>query len=452
MGDQPFSTAPRQHWKQRMNRSDAAAIDWNARADAVFPGGLIGRAGLPRELRFTPVRGQGARLYDRDGRSYVDYLAGAGALVLGHAHPRVTKAIVEQAPLGTIWFGLPSEAPITLAEQIAAAMPGAEKVVLTTTGSEATQYAIRFARAYMRRDLVLKFEGGYHGNHDSVQVSTSRSAPERHPRGLIDSLGVPQPIAESMLVAPYNDADAVRAIVREHRQRIAAIIIDPIQRGGVFPLPGFLAALRDIADEFGVLLIFDEVITGFRLAYGGAQEYFGVKADLAAYGKIIGGGLALGAIAGPARILDLADTNVERADGYVLVNGTTHGAPVAAAAGLATLAELRTPHFYRTLNEWTATLRREVAARLHRHGVPAMVTGEGSFWHVAFTDRPHRNNADSLRADHARIIEFDCELIRNGVHLIPGGRRLATAAHGDLELEDTLRAVDAACRRVVRAG
>jgi len=399
-----------------------------------------------------PVRGQGARLYDSHGHSYVDYLAGAGALVLGHAHPRVTKAIVEQASLGTIWFGLPSEAPIALAEQIAAVMPGAEKVVLTTTGSEATQYAIRFARAYMRRDLVLKFEGGYHGNHDAVQVSTSRSAPERSPYGLIDSLGVPQPIAESMLVAPYNDADAVRAIVREHRERLAGIIIDPIQRGGVFPVPGFLAALRDIADEFSVLLIFDEVITGFRLAYGGAQEYFGVRADLASYGKIIGGGLALGAIAGPARILDLANTHVERTDGHVLVNGTTHGSPIAAAAGLATLGELRAPHFHRNLNEWTATLRREVAARLRRHNVPAIVTGEGSFWHVAFTDRPHRNNADSLRADHGRIVEFDCELIRNGVHLLPGGRRLATAAHGDLELEDTLRAVDAACRRMTRAG
>jgi glutamate-1-semialdehyde 2,1-aminomutase len=438
-----------------MNRGrpiPAPPVDWHARADTVFPGGLIGRAGLPRALRFTPVRGQGARLYDGDGRSYVDYLAGAGALVLGHAHPRVTKAIAEQAALGTIWFGLPSEAPIMLAEQIAAVMPGAEKVVLTTTGSEATQYALRFARANMRRDLVLKFEGGYHGNHDSVQVSTSGSAPERHPRGQIDSLGVPAPVAESMLVAPYNDADAVRAIVRAHRQRLAAIIIDPIQRGGVFPLPGFLAALRDIADESGVLLIFDEVITGFRLAYGGAQEYFGVSADLASYGKIIGGGLALGAIAGPARILELADTNVERTDGHVLVNGTTHGSPIAAAAGLATLAELRAPGFHRRLNDWTATLRREVAARLHRHGVPAIVTGEGSFWHVAFTDRPHRDNADSMRADHGRIIEFDSELIRNGVHLIPGGRRLATAAHGDLELDDTLRAVDAACRRMALAG
>jgi glutamate-1-semialdehyde 2,1-aminomutase len=423
-------------------------VDWRVRADAVFPGGLIGRAGLPRDLRFVPVRGQGARLYDRDGRSYVDYLAGAGALILGHAHPRVTAAIAEQAALGTIWFGLPGEAPIRLAEEILAAVPHAQKVVLTTTGSEATQYAIRFARAHMRRELVLKFEGGYHGNHDSVQISTARSAPERHPRGLVDSLGVPAAIADSMLVAPYNDVDAVRAIVGTHRERLAAIIVDPIQRGGVFPQPGFLQALRQIADEFGVLLIFDEVITGFRLAYGGAQEYFGVKADLASYGKIIGGGLSLGAIAGPAHILALADTTVERAEGHVLVNGTTHGSPVAAAAGLATLAELRAPGFHRKLNDWNATLRREVATRLERHRVPAIVTGEGSFWHVAFTDRPHRDNADSLRADHDRIVAFDSELIRQGVHLLPGGRRIATAAHGEPELEDTLRAVDAACRQV----
>ena len=426
--------------------------DWLARADAVLPGGLIGRAGLPRELRFVPVRGQGARIFDRDGRAYVDYLAGAGALVLGHAHPRVTAAIVEQARAGTVYFGLPSEPSISLAEQIIDAAPNAAKVVLTSTGSEATQYAIRFARARMRRDLVLKFEGGYHGNHDSVQVCTSRSAPDGQPFGVLDSLGVPAAIVDSVLVAPYNDIEAVRQIVRENSRRLAAIIVDPIQRGGVFPLPDFLPGLRKIADEFGILLIFDEVITGFRLAYGGAQEHYGVRADLVSYGKIIGGGLALGAIAGPAHILDLADTTIKSTAGHVLVNGTTHGSPIAAAAGLATLAELRAPDFYRNLNDWTADLRREVAALLHRHHVPAIVSGEGSFWHVAFTDRPHRNNADSLRADHDQIVLFDSELVRNGIYLLPGGRRLATAAHGDNELEDTLKAVDAACRRVVNAG
>src|SRR4051794_17016304 len=292
-----------------MERSDSdpsSTAEWLARARAVLPGGLIGRAGLPQDLRFIPVRGQGARLFDRNGRAYVDYLAGAGALILGHSHPRVTAAIAAQASAGTIFFGSPSEPAIALAERIAAAAPNGEKVVLTTTGSEATQYAIRFARAHLQRDLVLKFEGGYHGNHDSVQISTSRSAPERMPSGLVDSLGVPAAIAESVLVAPYNDVEAVRAIVREHRRNLAAIIVDPIQRGGVFPQPGFLPALRKIADENGVLLIFDEVITGFRLAYGGAQAYFGVTADLVSYGKIIGGGLALGAIAGPAHILDLA--------------------------------------------------------------------------------------------------------------------------------------------------
>ncbi len=429
-----------------------STADWLARAQAALPGGLIGRASLPPGLRFIPVRGQGARLYDLDGRAYVDYLAGAGALILGHAHPGVTAAIAGQAAAGTIYFGLPSEAPIALAEEIIAASPNAEKVVLTTTGSEATQYAIRFARAHMRRDLVLKFEGGYHGNHDSVQISTSSSAPESHPRGRLDSLGVPAAIADSVLIAPYNDVEAVRAIVREHRSRLAAIIVDPIQRGGVFPLPGFLPALRAIADDAGILLLFDEVITGFRLAYGGAQEYFGVKADLVSYGKIIGGGLSLGAIAGPAHILALADTTLDSPAGHVLVNGTTHGSPIAAAAGRATLHELRAPGFYQNLNEWSANLRREVAALLVRHRVPAIVSGEGSFWHVAFTDHPHRNNADSLQADHDKIVLFDSELIRNGIYLLPGGRRLVTAAHGDAELEDTLKAVDAACRRMVSAG
>jgi glutamate-1-semialdehyde 2,1-aminomutase len=428
-----------------------APADWLERADAVLPGGLIGRAGLPRELRFVPAHGQGARIFDGDGRAYIDYLAGAGALVLGHAHPRVTAAIVEQARAGTVYFGLPSKPSILLAEQIIAATPHAQKVVLTSTGSEATQYAIRFARAHMQRDLVLKFEGGYHGNHDSVQICTSRSAPNT-PIGILDSLGVPATIADSVLVAPYNDIDAVRRIVRDNGRRLAAIIVDPIQRGGVFPLPDFLPGLRKIADESAILLIFDEVITGFRLAYGGAQEYFDVSADLVSYGKIIGGGLALGAVAGPANILELADTTIKSAAGHVLVNGTTHGSPIAAAAGLATLAELRTPNFHRNLNDWTANLRREVAARLQRHRIPAIVSGEGSFWHVAFTNRPYRNNAESLQADHDKLVRFDSELVRNGIYLLPGGRRLATAAHGDTELEDTLKAVDAACRRLVSAG
>lgn len=430
------------------SRDRSASHNLLDRAEAIFPGGLIGRAGLPREVRFVPARGEGARIIDHEGRRYVDYLAGAGALILGHCHPKVSAAIAEQSKVGTLFFALPGRPAIELAEAVLSATSCGEKAVLTSTGTEATQYALRFARAFMRRDFVLKFEGGYHGNHDVAQISTSRNDSRNSPFGVFDSLGVPAPTLSAVLVAPYNDLDAVSHMVREHRHELAAIIVDPIQRGGVFPLPDFLPGLRKIADEFGILLIFDEVISGFRLAYGGAQEYFGVKPDIACYGKIIGGGLPIGAVLGSAAIIDLADTTSDNVAGHVLINGTTHGAPLAAAAGLAALQELRAPGFYKRLNQWSETLRREVLGIIRRHGLPAIVSGEGSFWHVAFADRPHRNNQDALKADHEKIVAFDTELVRQGIHLLPGGRRLVTSAHGESEMEDTLRAVDAACRRV----
>ena len=426
----------------------ASNESWNERARNALPGGLIGRAGLPEDLRFVPVRGEGARLFDANGKAYVDYLAGAGALILGHSHTAVVAAIEEQARKGAIFFGLPSEPAIAIAEEIVATSPRAEKVVMTTTGSEATNYAMRFARAYTKKDHILKFEGSYHGNHDFVQVSTNTPVAANAPHGPLDSLGVPRAIEDLILVAPFNDVDAVRAIVKEHRNKLAAIIVDCMPRGGVFPELGFIETLRKIADEFGILLIFDEVLTGFRIAYGGAQEYFGVEADIVSYGKIIGGGLSLGAVAGPTAILELADTTKNSKKGHVLINGTMHGNPLAAAAGLATLKQLKAPGFYKALNDWTGTLRDEVRKRLRYYGVPAIVDGAASYWHLAFTDKPHRNLADSNAADYKKITEFDRELIRNGIYLIPGGRRLTTAAHSAAEMEITLRAIEASCSRL----
>jgi glutamate-1-semialdehyde 2,1-aminomutase len=423
---------------------------WLARAHNALPGGLIGRGGLPSDINFLPVRGQGPLVFDASGGAYVDYLAGAGALILGHSPPTVVKAIERQANLGTIFFGLPSQPAIALAEEIIAASPRAEKVAFTTTGSEATMYAMRFARAYTKKDLILKFEGTYHGNHDFVQVSTNSSVKANISHGILDSLGIPKPVEDLVLVAPFNDADAVHAIAKENRDRLAAIIVDCMPRGGVFPRPGFIAALRQTADEFGLLLIFDEVLTGFHLAYGGAQEYFGVEADIVSYGKIIGGGLPLGAVAGPSAILELANTTKKSSNGHVLINGTTHGAPIAAAAGLATLHELKQTGIHALLNSWTRRLREEIYERIRHYRLAAIVDGDASYWHVAFTERPHRNLQESLAADHEKIIRFDSELIRNGVYLLPGGRRLATIAHGDSELETTLRAVERACQSMKR--
>lgn len=416
------------------------------RAERLLPGGLLGRQGLPEDARFAAQRGAGARIYDFEGRAYVDYLAGAGALILGHCHPEVVAAVARQVELGSIFFSILHQPALDLAEEIISAVACAEKLIFTTTGSEATLYAMRFARAHKKRDRVLKFEGGYHGNHDFALMNTAAPAPTNYPQARADYAGVADAVADTALIAPYNDLETTEQIVREHRADLAAIIVDPCQRGGVFPDQDFLPGLRRIATENDIVLIFDEVITGFRLAYGGAQEYFGVVPDLASLGKIVGGGLALGAVVGRSEIMDLADATRRDADEYVLINGTMHATPLAAVAGLATLKELKKPGTYERLNAWTGDLRDEVAKILRRHSLQALVVNEGSIWHLVFGDKPHRNHTDTLATDNASLKKFDKILIRNGVYLLPGGRRLATCAHGAAELEDTLRAVDVAAR------
>ncbi len=415
-------------------------------AERLLPGGLLGRQGLPEDARFAAQRGAGARIYDLEGRAYVDYLAGAGALILGHCHPEVVRAVTRQVESGSIFFSILHQPALDLAEEIISAVACAEKLIFTTTGSEATLYAMRFARAYTKRDRVLKFEGGYHGNHDFALMNTAAPTLTNYPQARADYAGVAEVVADTALIAPYNDLEITEQIVREHRADLAAIIVDPCQRGGVFPDPDFLPGLRRIATENDILLIFDEVITGFRLAYGGAQEYFGVIPDLASIGKIVGGGLALGAVVGRSEIMDLADATRRDADEYVMINGTMHATPLAAAAGLATLKELRKPGTYQRLNAWTGDLRDEVAKILRRHSLPALVVNEGSIWHIVFGDKPHRNHADTLATDNASLKKFDKILLRNGIFLLPGGRRMVTCAHGAAELEDTLKAVDTAAR------
>lgn len=419
-----------------------------AAARRLLPGGMIGRAGLPEAVAFLPTHGAGARVFDSAGRGYVDYLAGAGALILGHAHPAVTQAICAQAGASTAFFGLLNRPALELAEIVVAAAPRGEKLIYATTGSEATMYAMRLARAFTGKPRILKFEGAYHGNHDFVQVSVSTVCEGNDARGRLESLGVPREILDETLVAPFNDLDAVDRIVGRHRGDLAAIMLDAFPRAGVFPEPGFVAGLREIADRHGVLLIFDEVLTGFRLAWGGAQEYFGVEADLVSYGKIIGGGLPIGAVVGPVEILSLADAHRDAGQGMVIAHGTHHGAPVAAAAGLAALREIRANHSYARLNALAQHLRDGVADLLQRHGTGAIVTGRASYWHVAFRDRPARNQAEALQDDYRKIKAFDSELVRNGVYLLPGGRRLLTFAHDEAEIEATLTAVEAACRAI----
>lgn len=419
----------------------AEAAQQVARGRALLPNGVNGRSALPPDQTFIAARGVGARIYDSDGGSLVDYHAGAGALILGHCHPSVVAAVQAQAAMGSVFFGSTAPATLKLAECLVAASPCAEKVAFATTGSEATAYALRIARAATGRRLFLKFDGAYHGNQDLTQAK----AASNDGFGVPETGGVPAETASLALVAPYNDIDAVRTLAKQHKDELAAIIVEPVQKH-IFPLPGFLSGLRAVANETGALLIFDEVVTGFRLAFGGAQSYFGVVPDLACYGKIIGGGFPLGAVTGSATLIDLVSGARRNEPNYVLFNGTHHGMPVAAAAGLATLEHVGKAGFHDSLNAWTTTLRSELQKIADKHGVPVRIDGDASIWHV--TTLPHRPtcSADLVREDSALLGAIDRGLVAHGCYVLPGNRRLATAAHGASELDDTLRAFDSACR------
>lgn len=412
-----------------------------------LPGAGLGANALPEDVRFIVRKAEGSRIEDVRGRTYIDYVCGAGALILGNAHPAVMEAIAAQLPNGIHYFAMLNEPAIRLTDEIAGAVPCAEKVIFTTTGSEATFYAMRLARAFTGRDKILKFEGGYHGNHDYSNFSVFPTAVSNYPAGRLDSSGIPSALSPTVLVAPYNDLDTVRRIVEENRDDLAGIMAEPLQRI-IVPEPDFLSGLRQICDDNGVLLMFDEVVTGFRLDYGGAQAHFGVTPDLASLGKIVGGGGALGAVTGRAEIIDLASPYKKGENDYAMVNGTLHGSPMACVAGLATLAELRQPGVYEALAKTGDDLRKACQKVFNRLNVPALAVGEASFWQILFLNKPPRNYADVMNSDMKRSKELDLELIRQGLYVLPNTRRFVSTVHTQQDLEDTVRALDAACREL----
>ena len=349
-----------------------------------------------------------------------------------------------QAARGLHFFGTLNSTAIELASRLQELIPCAEKLVFSTTGSEATAYAMRIARAYTGRDKVLKFEGAYHGNHDYASFSQFPNGPANYPFASSDTAGVPAPLQDTILVAPYNDLAVVEDIVREYRDDLAAIIVEPVQRF-IFPEEGFLPGLRRIADENGVVLVFDEVVTGFRLALGGAQEYFGIRPDLASFGKIVGGGGPLGCVAGREAIINCTDPRRKGRSDYAYVNGTLHGNPVAAAASLATLDVLSEPGFHDALNARAEEFYGAMQAVLDAQGVPARVVGRASLWQFLFADRTPRNQMEVLASDLERSAQLDLNLMERGVYVLPNVRRFVSAVHSEEDFERTLTALGEAC-------
>ncbi|MDH3668348.1 MAG: aminotransferase class III-fold pyridoxal phosphate-dependent enzyme [Paracoccaceae bacterium] len=416
-------------------------------AEACLPGAGLGGYALADEIRFVFSHGRGPRFWDTDGKEYIDYTGGAGALILGHSHPAVVAAAQAQTARGMHMFGALNDQAIRLAKRLVDDIPCAEKIAYATTGSEATAYAMRLARAFTGKDKVMKFEGAYHGNHDYALVSTFPTALGNYPVGQADTGGQPAATRGTMMIAPYNDLEAAMRLAEAHADELAALIVEPVQRI-IEGQPEFLAGLRALCDRLGLVLIFDEVVTGYRIAYGGAQAVLGITPDLASFGKVIGGSGALSAVAGKAEIIDLADPAKKGQPEYAYLNGTLHGNPVAAAATLATLDELARPGTYDRLNAACTEFCGEAQKVLDRHGLPAIAANVGSLWQFLFMERPPRSQADMMAGDGAAMKRLDTEMMKRGQYMLPGVRRFFSCVHGQAEVDETLSALDESCRAV----
>ncbi|MBI4589133.1 MAG: aminotransferase class III-fold pyridoxal phosphate-dependent enzyme [Candidatus Rokubacteria bacterium] len=419
-----------------------------ARAQKIFPGGILGTFRFPEGLEFVAGHGRGARVWDLAGRQYIDHVLGSGPLILGHAHPAVVEAVRRQMDRGSSFYTLTAPA-IALAERILSASPCGEQLRFAASGAEATFYALRLARAFTGRRKILKFEGAYHGHHDDVLISSSTPSPG-FPLGVEDSHGISPARREEVLVAPFNDQTVVRNLVEAHHRELAAIIVEPYQRV-IAPHPRFLPLLRELATRYGVILVFDEVVTGFRVAWGGAAARYGVTPDLAAYGKIIGGGLPLSAVVGRAEIMELCDSRRKGQATYVYQSGTLNGHPVAAAAGLATLEVLAEPGAYERLSATGEAVRGHLGKAVATRGLAGQVLGIGPMWHVLFTEEPITDHRAALRADRARLLRFQAALLEQGVLVNPGVRSYLSLVHTAEDLEMTYSAIDHALDVVARA-
>ncbi|OGL15078.1 MAG: hypothetical protein A3F92_04990 [Candidatus Rokubacteria bacterium RIFCSPLOWO2_12_FULL_71_22] len=418
--------------------------DLLARAFRHLPGGSSWMWTLPPDLAFVVARGEGSRVWDTRGRAYIDYVLGSGPLLLGHAPAAVVAAVQAQAARGSTYQWL-SEPMIRLAERLCEAVPCARKVRFVSTGTEATMFAIRMARVFTGREKIVKFEGGWHGLHDYAMTGNWAGSEAPFPTARPDVGGIPKGALESVLVAPFNDLRTTEEILAVHGRDVAAIIVEPLQRA-LAPVPGFLQGLRALADRHGCLLIFDEVVTGFRLAWGGAQEFYGVTPDLATYGKALTCGYSLAAVCGRADVMDTADPARKGTLDYALLSGTLSGNPLACAAGLAALDELAKPGVYPRLAALGRVLREGMARVAARRGVGLQALGEGPIAQPVFLDPSARivTERDLRRADGKRAAHLGLELIRRGVFVIPGAKMYLSLAHSDADIAETLDAFDGA--------
>jgi glutamate-1-semialdehyde 2,1-aminomutase len=403
------------------------------KAKELMPGGVNSPVRAFRAVGGTPVflaSGRGAHVKDVDGNDYLDFVLSWGPLILGHCHPEVMKALAAVLETGTS-FGASTAGEVALAEEILKAFPSAERVRLVNSGTEAILSAVRLARAATRRDKILKFEGCYHGHSDSLLVKAGSGVATL---GLPDSPGVPRVLAELTLTIPFNDFDALENAFRMHQDQLAAALIEPVvgNMGVVPPRPGFLERLRALTEEQGTVLIFDEVITGFRVAYGGAQQLYGIRADLTTLGKVIGGGLPVGAYAGKASLMELVAPS-----GPVYQAGTLSGNPLAVAAGAKTLEVLRRPGTYERLEALGKRLGEGLQEQAKQAGIPLRVNRMGSMLTAFFSSAPVTDYPSAKASDSARFGRFFGKMLKRGVYFPPSQFEslFVSTAHSEEEID-----------------
>ncbi len=420
------------------------------RAQRVIPGGVNSPVRAFGSVGGTPrfiARASGAYVFDTDDKQYIDYVGSWGPMVLGHAHPEVIREVQETAANG-LSFGAPTEIETEMAERICEIVPSIDRVRMVSSGTEATMSAIRLARGYTGRDNIVKFEGCYHGHSDSLLVKAGSGALTL---GVPNSPGVPDSFAQHTLTVPFNDADALRECFKQHGSSIACIIVEPIagNMNFVAPLPGYLQAMRDVCDEHGSVLIFDEVMTGFRVALGGAQTHFGVTPDITTLGKVIGGGMPVGAFGGKQAIMEhIAPL------GKVYQAGTLSGNPVAMCAGLKTLELISTPGFYEALDKKSASLLSGISTAAKKHGIGFATDHIGGMFGMFFSGQDkisHFNDVMQCNTEHFN--QFFHSMLASGINLAPSSFEAGfiSAAHSDDDINNTIAAADKAFASIAKA-
>jgi len=429
-----------------MEMSRKKSIGLYHKALGMIPGGVNSPVRAFKAIGIPPIfidHARGSKIWDVDGNEYIDYVGSWGPMVLGHAHPKIVSALKKAVPKGTS-FGAPIGLEVELAIKVKKAFPSMELVRMVSSGTEAVMSAIRLARGYTGRDKILKFEGCYHGHSDSLLVKAGSGATTF---GIPDSLGVPGDLARHTLTAPYNNLESVKSLVTQYPEQIACIIVEPIagNMGVVLPEKGFLEGLRKICDEKGIVLIFDEVITGFRAAYGGAQELYGIKTDLTCLGKIIGGGLPVGAYGGKRTIMEKVAPL-----GGVYQAGTLSGNPLAMTAGIATLEILKSKKIYQDLEKKTSYLTEKISEIAEETFIPLSINQATGMFTLFFTEGPVRDYRTAKMSNTKRFAQFFIEMVDQGIYLPPSQFEawFLSISHSQNDLDKTIEACDNAFKKI----